>query len=125
MERGIEANPNKYKDVIRMNETTSKNEVMKLTSMPIYLNRFVSKTAQYMLSLYKLSRKESQYEWTLECERAFVSSKTVSFTLAVLTRPLPSEVLYMYLVVSEEVVSVVLIREFDSNRTQYTSFHKL
>lgn len=108
-----------------MNETTSKNEVIKLTSMLISPNRFVSKTVQYMLSLYKLSRKESQYGWALECEREFVSSKMVSFTLAVLTRPLPSEVLYMYLVVSEEAISVVLIRESDSNRTQYTSFHKL
>lgn len=36
-------------------------------------------------------------------------------TPPVLTRPLPDDIFYLYLAVSEEVVSDVLIRELDSN----------
>lgn len=60
-------------------------------------------------------RKEEKFDLTPECERTHESLKKSLAKLQVLTRPLLGETLYLYLVVSEEEISVVLIREPNSN----------
>ncbi|MCI45411.1 hypothetical protein A2U01_0066650, partial [Trifolium medium] len=75
------------------------------------LSRFVAKSAQHALPLFKLLRKESVFEWTEECEEALQRLKRALSEPPVLTRPNEGETLYLYLSVASEAISSVLIRE--------------
>jgi len=75
------------------------------------LSRFVAKSAQHALPFFKLLRKETTFEWTEECEAALKYLKETLSAPPVLWRPDQGEVLYLYLSVSSNAVSVVLIRE--------------
>jgi len=75
------------------------------------LSRFVAKSAQHALPFFKLFRKETKFEWTEECEAALKHLKETQFAPPVLSRPDQGEVLYLYLSVSSDTVSAVLVRE--------------
>ncbi|MCI36123.1 hypothetical protein A2U01_0057345 [Trifolium medium] len=75
------------------------------------LSRFIAKSAQHALPLFKLLRKEYAFEWTEECEQALQHLKKALSEPPVLSRPNNEEVIYLYLAVASEAVSVVLIRE--------------
>ncbi|MCI60278.1 hypothetical protein A2U01_0081533, partial [Trifolium medium] len=75
------------------------------------LSRFVAKSAQHTLPLFKLLRKEAVFEWTNECEQALQHLKKALSEPLVLSRPNDEEILYLYLSVASEAVSAALIRE--------------
>lgn len=50
-------------------------------------------------------------EWTNDCEDAFEFLKKTLASPLVLTTPLPGETLYMYISITKEVVSAILVRE--------------
>ncbi|XP_058726105.1 uncharacterized protein LOC131597421 [Vicia villosa] len=75
------------------------------------LSRFVAKSAQHALPLFKLLRKETALEWMEECERALSHLKQALSIPQVLSRPEAGEILYLYLAVSTEAVSATLIRD--------------
>lgn len=64
-----------------------------------------------------LSRKEAKLEWTHDYEEAFESLKKTIVIPLTLTRPLQGETLYVYLIVAEETMSVILIRDPKSNKS--------
>jgi hypothetical protein len=74
------------------------------------LFRFVAKSAQHAFPFFKLLRKETKFEWTDKCEATLKHLKGALSQL-VLSRPNQGEVLYLYLSVSFDAVSAVLIRE--------------
>ncbi|MCI74875.1 hypothetical protein A2U01_0096140, partial [Trifolium medium] len=51
------------------------------------LSRFVAKSAQHALPLFKLLRKEVAFEWTEECEQALQLLKKALSEPPVLSRP--------------------------------------
>lgn len=57
----------------------------------------------------------NDFELMCDSEGAFESLKRTLATPPVLTRPLSREVLYLYLVIVEEEVNGVLIREYGVN----------
>ncbi|PNX63546.1 hypothetical protein L195_g061681, partial [Trifolium pratense] len=69
-ERGIEANPDKCRAFFEFPTPDSKKSIQSLNGMLTALSRFVAKSAQHALPLFKLLRKESTFEWTKECEDA-------------------------------------------------------
>ncbi|MCI22504.1 maturase K, partial [Trifolium medium] len=75
------------------------------------LSRFIAKSAQHALPLFKLLRKEAVFEWTKECEQALQHLKKALSEPPVLSRPNNDEVLYLYLAVASEAVSAALICE--------------
>ncbi|MCI29151.1 hypothetical protein A2U01_0050360, partial [Trifolium medium] len=89
----------------------SKKSIQSLNGMLTLLSRFVAKSAQHTLPLFKLLRKESAFEWTEECEQALQHLKKALSEPPVLSRPEVEEILYIYLAVSSEAVSAALIRE--------------
>ncbi|MCI41972.1 hypothetical protein A2U01_0063206, partial [Trifolium medium] len=80
------------------------------------LSRFVAKSAQHALPLFKLLRKESVFEWTEECEKALQHLKRALSKPPVLTQPAEGEVLYLYLAVASEAINAVLIRETEQGQ---------
>jgi len=75
------------------------------------LSQFVAKSAQHTLPFFKLLRKETKFEWTDECEAALTHPKGTLSQPSFLSRPDPGEILYIYLLVSSDAVSAILIRE--------------
>jgi len=84
------------------------------------LSRFVAKSAQHPLPFFKLLRKETKFECTEECEAALKHLKETLFAPPVLSQPDQGEVLYLYLSVSSDAVSAVLVREtLDGQKAVY------
>ena len=62
--RGIEVNPEKLKDIFRMNSPTKIKDVQKLTSCMAALSRFVSRLGEQAMPFYKLLKKQDKFQWT-------------------------------------------------------------
>jgi hypothetical protein len=110
-ERGIEANPDKCRAFTELPVPHDKKSIQTLNGMLTSLSRFIARSAQHALPLFKLLRKESAFEWTEECDQALRHLKKALSEPPVLSRPNDEEVLYLYIAVASEAVSAVLIRE--------------
>ena len=56
-------------------------------------------------------RKSKDFKWTLACEQALQDLKRYLTSPLLLSKPKDGEQLFIYLVVSEGAISVVLVRE--------------
>ena len=74
------------------------------------LNRFMSRSINRCRPFFQLLKKWKGFMWTLECDEAFQSLKKYLVNPPILSNPKLREDLYMYLVVSDHAMSVVLIR---------------
>ena len=110
-ERGIEANPDKCQAFKELPMPHSKKCIQTLNGMLTALSRFVAKSAQHALPFFKLLRKETKFEWTDECKASLKHLKEILSARPVLSRPDQGEVLYLYLSVSSDAVSAILVRE--------------
>src|SRR5436190_13664455 len=68
--RGIEANPEKLKDIFRMNLPTKLKDAQKLTGCMVALSRFVSRLEERAMPFYKLLKKQDKFQWTSEAQQA-------------------------------------------------------
>ncbi|XP_063947569.1 uncharacterized protein LOC108203383 [Daucus carota subsp. sativus] len=87
--RGIEANPDKIKAILDMEPPKSIRDVQKLTAL----------------------KKVKNFEWTEESQVAFEELKKYMAEPPLLSKPIDGETLYVYLAVSEQALSAVLVRE--------------
>ncbi|GAU35417.1 hypothetical protein TSUD_375070 [Trifolium subterraneum] len=94
----------------------SKKSIQTLNGMLTSMARFVAKSTQHALPLFKLFRKETTFEWTEECEEALQHLKRAFFEPPVLIRPVVGEKIYLYLAVASEAISAVLIRETEQGQ---------
>ncbi|GJX78274.1 reverse transcriptase domain-containing protein [Tanacetum coccineum] len=84
------------------------------------LNRFLSKSAEKSLPLFKTLKnciKKSDFQWTPEAEQAFKQLKQHLSELPMLVAPKPKEELIMYLSASYGSISVVLMTERNKVQT--------
>ncbi|KAL0413602.1 UNVERIFIED_CONTAM: hypothetical protein Sradi_1561900 [Sesamum radiatum] len=115
-ERGIEANPEKIQAITGLRSPKMLNEMQKLTGKITSLSRFISKSTDRSLLFFKALRKAKEFSWTEECEQALDELKKYLATPPLLANPKLGEVLFLYLAVSEETVSSVLLREQGKNQ---------
>ncbi|GAU32568.1 hypothetical protein TSUD_218260 [Trifolium subterraneum] len=95
-ERGIDANPDKCRAFTEFPTPNDKMSIQTLNGMLTALSRFVAKSAQHTLHIFKLLRKKSAFEWTEECEQVIQHLKKALSEPLVLSRPDVGEVLYLY-----------------------------
>ena len=74
-------------------------------------NQFISKFADWCRPFYQLLKKWKGFQWNKECERIFQGLKEYLTWASILTALELGEDLYMYLLMSEHVASVVLLRD--------------
>jgi hypothetical protein len=74
-----------------------------------------SNTQQDVLPFFKLLRKETTFDWTDECKTALKHLKSALSQPPVLSRPEEGETLYLYLAVSSEAVSAVIMSALKIN----------
>ncbi|KAL0291122.1 UNVERIFIED_CONTAM: Retrovirus-related Pol polyprotein from transposon [Sesamum calycinum] len=110
-ERGIEANPEKINAIMDMSPPKSIREVQKLAGRLAALNRFISRSADKGLPFFKILRGGAKFEWSKNGQEAFDELKKYLVSPPLLTKPETGETLYLYLAVSENAVSSVLVRQ--------------
>ncbi|VFQ64914.1 unnamed protein product [Cuscuta campestris] len=117
--RGIEPNPEKIRAITEMQAPTSVRDVQKLTGRLAALSRFLSRSAERSLPFFKVLKKANTFAWDEECRRAFKELKEYLASDIVLSKPEPGETLYLYLGISPNAVSSVLIRDDGAQKPIY------
>jgi hypothetical protein len=112
--RGIEANPEKCQAIISMRSPSCVKEVQQLTGRLAALSRFLSCAGDKAFSFFASIKKKEKFEWTPECEEAFQQIKSFLSSPPVLQRPSSGAVLFLYLAVSENAISTVLVEESET-----------
>ncbi|KAL2246102.1 UNVERIFIED_CONTAM: Retrovirus-related Pol polyprotein from transposon [Sesamum indicum] len=115
-EQGIKANPEKIQAIMNLRSPTSIKEVQKLTGKIASLSRFISPSADRSLPFFKILRKAKNFTWTVECDQALQALKEYLTQPPLLANPKEGEILFLYLAVSENAVSSVLVREEGNNQ---------
>ena len=107
--RGIEANPEKCKAISEMRSPNSIQEIQRLIDRLTALSRFVPKLAERTRPIVRLLKKASRFEWSTECKEIFLQLKTFLSSPPVIQKPDVREPIIVYLAVSHEAVSSVLV----------------
>ncbi|GKE08950.1 reverse transcriptase domain-containing protein [Tanacetum coccineum] len=111
---GIKPCPDKTEAVLQLPSPRTIKEVQSLNGKLASLNRFLSKSAEKSLPLFKTLKrciKKSDFRWTLEAEQAFKQLKQHLLELPLLVALKPKEELIVYLSASYGAVSAVLMTE--------------
>lgn len=117
---GIKPCPEKTEAVIQLPSPRTLKEVQSLNGKLAGLNRFLSKSADKSLPLFKTLKKctkKGDFRWTTEAEEAFQQLKQTIAALPKLVAPRPGEELIMYLSATHGAVSAVLLTDRDSVQT--------
>jgi hypothetical protein len=109
--RGIEANPNKCQAILDMTSPRTIKDVQQLTGRIAALSHFLPTSSKRCLPMFKILKKQDSFNWTQECEYAFRELKVSLASTPVLTKHMAWDTLILYLAVTHEAVSAVLIRE--------------
>jgi ribonuclease HI len=108
--RGIEANPEKIQAILTMRKPTKLHDVQKLAGRVAALSRFIARLGEKALPFYAFIKKsDDKFEWTEEADIAFTQLKKVLSTPPVLVAPNEKEPLLLYIAVTHQVVSTVLV----------------
>ena len=108
-QQGIEANPDKVKEIIKVKSPKTVTEVQSLTGKVATLNRFISRAMDKCMPFYKVLK--NAFQWTNECKEALAKLKEYLTKPPLLSPLVMGEKLYLYLAVSNTAVSLALIRE--------------
>ncbi|GKV48237.1 hypothetical protein SLEP1_g55063 [Rubroshorea leprosula] len=118
--RGIEVNPEKIRAIAEMESPKSVKDIQRLTGRVAALHRFISKSANKCLPFFKIMRsaaqkdesgKQKKFEWSQECQAVFDELKSYLSSPPLLTKAVDGEILYLYLGISDEAISSVLLRK--------------
>ncbi|GKV25935.1 hypothetical protein SLEP1_g35307 [Rubroshorea leprosula] len=109
--KGIEVNPEKVQAVQQMEPPKTVKDVQRLTGRVAALHRFIARSAERCLPFFKALWEPKNFQWTDECQQAFDELKQYLASAPLLSKPVDGECLYLYLGVTEEAVSSVLLRE--------------
>jgi hypothetical protein len=112
----IEANPDKIREIIEMEEPKTKKDIQKLNGRVAALNRFISRSAERSLPFFKALKGKGTIEWGPEQSKAFTELKEYIEKMAILSPPSPSEPLFLYVDASKAAVSAVLVREVEAEK---------
>jgi phage FluMu protein gp41 len=109
--KGIEANPDKIKALIEMQDPVSVKDVQKLTGRVAALNRFIPRAAERSLPFFQVLRSTKNFQWSETQKQAFQKLKDYLSNMTKLCPPEPRSPLLLYVSASNSAVSAVLVHE--------------
>lgn len=118
-DRGIKANPDKCVVVLEMKSLTNLKEVQRLVGRITSRSQFIPKLAERIRPVLRKMEKGSMEKWDTNCERAFAEVKDILTCPLVMNRPVADEELHVYLGMSDEATSVILLQEKPELRLIY------
>jgi hypothetical protein len=110
-QQGIEANPEKVAALERMGPIRDLKGVQRVLGCLAALSRFISRLGEKGLPLYRLLKKHERFSWTVAAREALYKLKTSLTHAPILTALQDSEPLYLYVAVTTQVVSAVIVVE--------------
>jgi hypothetical protein len=90
---GIEANPDKFQEILDMTSPRTIKDVQQLTGRIAALSRFLPTSVKRCLPMFKILKKQDSFNWTEECEDAFRELKVSLASHPVLTKPIADDTL--------------------------------
>jgi hypothetical protein len=118
--RVIDPNPEKVSAITKMKPPESLHDVSKLTGCMAASSWFISRLNVRGLPFFKLLKKQDKFQWTQEAQEAFEELKKYLTTPLTLVALEPHENLQLYISVTINVVSIVVVIErWESD----TNFH--
>jgi hypothetical protein len=108
---GIRTNLEKVQGVLNMKRLANIKDVQKHTGCMAALSRFLSRFGDKGLPFFKLLKAGAKFEWLEEADIAFTQLKQYLASPLVLTDPKSGEVLQLYIVATDRVISTVLVVE--------------
>nr|GEY97682.1 reverse transcriptase domain-containing protein [Tanacetum cinerariifolium] len=115
---GIKSCPNKTEVVLQLPSPQTIKEVHSLNGKLASLNRFISKSAEKSLPLFKTVKKcikKSDFHWMPDAEQAFKQLKQHLARLPMLVAPKPKEELIMYLFASYGAINFLFEKPDDAS----------
>jgi hypothetical protein len=109
--KGIEANLDKIKARVEMQDPVSVKDVQKLTGRVAALNRFIPRAAERSLPFFQDFRSTKNFQWSETQKQAFQDLKDYLSNMTKLCPPEPRSPLLLYVSASNLVVSTVLVQE--------------
>lgn len=109
--RGIEVTPEQIRAFKNLPRPQNLKDIQKLTGKVAALTRFISRSSDNCLPLFDLLKGNKKFEWNEKCAEAFEKLKFYLSSSPIHLMPKDKEVLYLYMVVSDHAMSLVLIRE--------------
>jgi hypothetical protein len=117
----IEANPDKIRAIREMEEQKTKKDIQKLNGRVAALNRFIFRSFERSLPFFKALKGKGKIEWGPEQSKATIELKEYIEKMAILSPPLPSESLFLYVATSKAAISAALVREVEDEKGKHQS----
>jgi hypothetical protein len=105
--KGIEANPDKIKAPVEMQDLVSVKDVQKLTGRVAALNRFIPRAAERSLSFFQVLKSAKNFQWSEAQKQAFQELKDYLSNITKLCPSEPRSPLLLYVSTSNSVVSTI------------------
>jgi hypothetical protein len=86
-EDGISVDPTKVQEVLNWKALTTVSEVRSFLSLAGYYRRFILDFSKIAKPMTQLLQKDKKFVWTLQCEKAFHTLRTLLISAPVLTQP--------------------------------------
>jgi hypothetical protein len=109
--KGIEANLNKIKAILRMEPPSTKKGAQRLTGRLASLNRFISRSVERNLPFFEVLKSAEVFQWGSAQQKAFEELKQNLIDLTTLTPPTLGAPLLLYVAASHSAVSAALVQE--------------
>jgi hypothetical protein len=109
--KGIEANPDKIKALIEMQDPVSVKDVQTLTRRVAALNRFNPRAGERSLPFFQVIRSTKNFQCSETQKQAFQELKDYMSNMTKLCPPEPRSSLLLYVSASNLAVSAVLVQE--------------
>ncbi|RVX00612.1 Transposon Ty3-I Gag-Pol polyprotein [Vitis vinifera] len=121
-QRGIEINLDQVKAVANMLAQQTRSSCNALTGKLVSLRRFIARFTNKMKPFFLTLRDINKPGWTQSCQNAFEEIKWYLSQPPILSSLQPGERLYLYLAVTEWVVSAVLLRSLSPREQRLVYF---
>src|SRR6187401_191100 len=109
--RGIEANPEKIKEITSLTKPDCINDVQRIAGQITALSRFISHLGEKAIPLYQMLKKTDRFIWSDEANTAFENLKQQLAKPPVLAAPIDKEPLLLYVAANTWAVSVAIVVE--------------
>lgn len=119
-ERDIEANLHKVKVVLILANPRFVKDIQRLNGCIATLGRFISKSTKKCMLFFKALRLSAKtFRWDKNCTQTWNDLKIHLKELLLMCSPSTGETLYLYLSASNQVVTLVLIKEENNQQSIY------
>jgi hypothetical protein len=111
LHRGIEANPEKIKAILKMCPPRTLQEMQCLAGCMASLGCFISKFGERALPFFKLLKRSGSFKWTPEADAAFEGLKRYLTSMPIMVAPRSREPLLLYLAATPQTASAAFMAE--------------